>query len=672
MEDTSIPPHSTGNGQPHQNPVNHTRPFFYVQPPSQQYYYYQWQFNNPYGHYGAYPGQGGPYGRPYMAPYPYMPCPGYIMPHAPMQPIDYRRMFNPHTSPGTDYDVRFHHQARAHRETASSETQTEARDAVSKLMVRLDRLQVSEEASEENEQDSGVVSQTSGLFLHSAQAPSHEGQREDPDPESRVAAEAELRGELSPRSAVPFRRSTAAQCIAGSSPGCAEEPVRQEVWSVGVDGVLPLDSSSCHEESDGGPVEDESVRLPAPGKLYPDSDQSSCPMSDREENQGNGRAKIQAREEATPVMLPPTHPAKEDLEQRGEVPSPEKAGATDVREEPVLDTENLQYRILRLPCDEVTTGGILQRDGPLWPIDSTPCVDATLPPAGYLPSSLGDSFLYSYYPSVAPDRQSVLSPSLDELSSRDDMFSTDLEDVESVSGRAYVGDGIPTEAARGASDPGDENEGDLWKEEEERPARETRLCASCGSCLNGGSERGKSTGTGTWACPENDEEVVEDDKAEDDDDNYDDYDERLKDACESWEVPVRKPQRPARHTQPPCVPRQKPKIAYSSEHLDPSCLEEQDQSCPRGAECCEEHKAPAYPDKFKGQNLRSAQARPRPDKPQGGDRVSTGQDNWESCGIKPRPKFWKPYPSSRGQVRPSRRRGGLQDVCTSEVQKGLR
>ncbi len=46
---------SMGVGQPH-HPVNHTRPFFYVQPPSQPYFMYQWPMN-PYGHYG-FPGPG--------------------------------------------------------------------------------------------------------------------------------------------------------------------------------------------------------------------------------------------------------------------------------------------------------------------------------------------------------------------------------------------------------------------------------------------------------------------------------------------------------------------------------------------------------------------------------------------------------------------------------------
>ncbi|KAJ8272628.1 hypothetical protein GJAV_G00091470 [Gymnothorax javanicus] len=650
MEDTSIPSHSTGNGHPPQNPNNHTRPFFYVHPPSQLYYYH-WQFANPYGHYGAFPGTGVPFGRPYIAPYPYMPCPGYIVPHAPMQPIDYRRMFNPHLSPVAACDARFHQQTRASRETTTSETQTEARDAVSKLVVRLDKMRVSEEPSEENEQDSGVVSQTSGLFQHSVPVPSGKQQREDPETKPGLADRAEFCDELSPSSTEPLGQSTAARSVTDSSPGCLVKLVGQEAWSGGVDGVLPLDSSSHHEDSDEEQVQDELVNIPAPEKQHLANDHADCGGS---HCVGNGRARIQpvykplgpqAHNEAPPDRLPLAD-SKDDLELRGDVPCPEKAAVTDLHCEPVLETEDLSDRILRLPCNELTTGGVLRRDCPLWPAETLP---ATRLPSGYLST---EGFLYSYYPSVAPERQSVLSPSLDELSSRDDMFSTDLDDVESVSGKAYVSDGLPTQVATGASDPGDE--GDRWVEE--CPSREARLCAACGSCLNGDSRSGKSTAAETWIHPQNEDEVVEEEVEED----CDEYDEDLlKDASESWEVPIRKVQCPARHTQPPWVSRLKPKKAYSAELLDTSGLEKQEQSYFRGPECCEEHRALSKPDKCKGQITKSAQPKPNTEKQWGGERVAPSQENWESGGIKPRPKFWRPYPP-RGKVRPARRWGGCK------------
>ncbi|KAJ8401520.1 hypothetical protein AAFF_G00384390 [Aldrovandia affinis] len=605
MEDTGIPTHSMGNGQSHQNPVNHTRPFFYVQPPSQPLYYYQWQMSNPYGQYGAFPGQGVPYGRPYMAPYPYMSYPGYIMPHAPMQPIDYRRMYNPHPPSGAAYDVRFQHQHRAHRETACSETQTEPSDSVGKLVSKLDGLRAARQ----------------------------------------------------------------------------EELVRQDAWTVGPDGVLPLDSSSRHEESDGGAA-DELVHFPTPEKLHPTSEQLDCPGSDREENCGNQHTgqpgALQASDgisaqgaepvDAMPEPPPANHQAEEDLEQSGGnvLPPPDVASLSDVPEEPILDVEQLPYRILRLPCNELTTAGLLQTDGPPWRVD-------TLPPAGYLPS-LGNGYLYSYYPSVAPERQSVLSPSLDELSSRDDMFSTDLEDVDSVSGRAYTGGRAHSLAASEVSDP--EEGGDTWDRpfpEAEHPAK---MCATCGSSLNGDARRSKAGGIGLRAYLEDtDEEVVEGD-----DDDYGDEDEILKNTCETQEAPARHPHHPARHPhfparylQPPCArqsSQQKPKKVYSSEPLDPADLEVQSSDYPAGTECCEGHKALAKPDHCKGQDARSTQPRPRMDKQWGGGGLPTGQESWEIYDSKPRPwKSWRPYPSMRGQERAGRRRGACKTFVSQRPRR---
>lgn len=82
-----------------------------------------------------------------MAPYPYtgMQYPGYVVPQAPMQPVDYSRVFNPHISSAT-YDVQFcHHyqqQACVGSENACSEVQTYPSHTVHKLI--LDRLRTSE------------------------------------------------------------------------------------------------------------------------------------------------------------------------------------------------------------------------------------------------------------------------------------------------------------------------------------------------------------------------------------------------------------------------------------------------------------------------------------------------------------------------------------------------
>ncbi|KAG9356123.1 hypothetical protein JZ751_000967 [Albula glossodonta] len=601
-----------------------------------------------------------------------------------MQPIDYRRMFNPHHPLGVPYDSRLQCQAHARRETSCSETQTEPGEAVSKLMAQLGTLRPREEASEENELDSGVVSQMSGVSLHSEPRLSRNGRKDDsPAPLKADQGGCKL-------AAVASEWSTVAQH--GSNSGHLEEVAGQDGWGVGPDGILPLDSSSRHEESDGGQVVDKH-----PQKLHPFSEQSDRPSSDHEERQSTRNSPVQQRgspqvtDEAsgggpTFARSMPNPPLSKDLVEE----DPEKSkcvttsssnmvGAADILEEPDKDVESLSYRILRLPCDELTTAGVLRVDDhTVWPTDTT----KTLPLAsGYLPP-LGNGFLYSYYPSVAPERQSVLSPSLDELSSRDDMFSTDLEDVEvdSVSGRAHVGgvQGPPLVVSEG-SDRGDEDEGGLWAGplgEEAGPVCPARHCATCGAKLNGNAGRSEIAGSGPCKFSEedSDEEVVEEYDKEDDDDDDDDVDgdnkddcenEMLKDSCEIQEVLARKAPQPAGHLQP-MGPQQfsqrKQKKPHNTELLGPANPEKLalKQGCPRGAECCDKHKTFPRHDRCKGQDLRSAQSRPRVDGQCGGGGVTTGQDSWESCNVKPRPKFWKPYPSWRGQERPSRRRGACK------------
>ncbi|KAJ8393701.1 hypothetical protein AAFF_G00057540 [Aldrovandia affinis] len=243
MEEVNNPPHSMGSGQPH-HPVNHTRPFFYVQPPSQPYYMYQWHMNNPYGHYG-FPGSGIPFGRPYMPPYPYMQYPGYIIPHAPMQPVDYRRMYNPHFPSAASYDVRFrHHHTRMRRETACSEAQTDPSDAVNQLIESLDKLRTRNTVAEK-ELDSGIISPNS--FLPGGDS-KHEGPSEDLEALPAKSFPSSDGARLSTSVAL-FGTSAGATCKSELSQSRFEELAQEEGWSVGSDGVLPLDSSSIHEES---------------------------------------------------------------------------------------------------------------------------------------------------------------------------------------------------------------------------------------------------------------------------------------------------------------------------------------------------------------------------------------------------------------------------------------
>ncbi|XP_066522010.1 uncharacterized protein buc2l [Hoplias malabaricus] len=102
-------------------------PFFYV-PSSQPYLPYQWPMPMPYVPYGGFPGMG--YGMvvPPFPPASYLDAPGYILPHAQLHMVDYRRMAAPHMAPAMAYQARrFRYQQTtpSGRVMVSSEVQTE-------------------------------------------------------------------------------------------------------------------------------------------------------------------------------------------------------------------------------------------------------------------------------------------------------------------------------------------------------------------------------------------------------------------------------------------------------------------------------------------------------------------------------------------------------------------
>ncbi|XP_049913328.1 bucky ball-like [Epinephelus moara] len=236
MDDGNKQPNTFGSGQQR---TQHPRPFFIVQPPSQPFYLNtHWHMNNPYGHFGV-PG-GFNFGRPCMHPHQYMPFPGFVFPHAPIYPIDYRRVFEPRFHAPAWNDILRHQQHYSQpygrRETTCSEAQTDPNDAIIKLRECLEKMQATELQGAERELDSGVASQTSGMFSQAEEKKSEE--QGDilpsvPDAESPagifgVSTTAVYDGESSQRSLDVL-----------SPPGC---------WSAELEEELPLDSSSVHEE----------------------------------------------------------------------------------------------------------------------------------------------------------------------------------------------------------------------------------------------------------------------------------------------------------------------------------------------------------------------------------------------------------------------------------------
>ncbi|XP_029931333.1 bucky ball isoform X2 [Myripristis murdjan] len=377
MADMNNPTHSLGSGHPHHHHYvfNRTRPFFYVQPPSQPFYMYQWNMNlNPYGN----PASGLPYMRQYMAPYPCMSgYPGYVIPQAPVYPVEYRHMFNPHRPSSSAYGVQLrHHHSRQTKETASSEVQTDQSDLLTKLTDSLDALAISDIAAKEGKEPvtpdtevlpPKIVTQSSfdtGKTIETAM-PSDSTAQEPRNSESVLNNMGKVVWDLK-----------------AEAHDKAQDDTQSLVSGIG---ILPLDSSSVNGE-------DEDVHF-------------SCEM---------------------PCLAEKLHHTVALEVMNGK------------RNLGVEAEEDLPYRILRLPCDKVTTG-MLQQDQPLWLID--PSTSTTVFPQNYMSVASSHSAYYSYYPyptvQVTTRRQSILTPSMDELSSRDELFS----DIDNLENDSIIGGG---------------------------------------------------------------------------------------------------------------------------------------------------------------------------------------------------------------------------------------
>ncbi|XP_055784821.1 bucky ball-like [Salvelinus fontinalis] len=522
MDEGSKHPQSMESGQHNQRQVNHPRPFFYVQPASQPYdnmynHHNQWHnMNNPYNHYG-FPGSGVyPFGRPspYMSAYPYMQYPGgYVVPHMPhMHPVDYRRMYEPphfHLPPVHDPMFRQqqqqpHHHDHTQREVVCSEAQTDPSDALNKLIECLDKLRANEMQGSEKELDSGVVSQSSGIF-------SPDGERKSckvvGDLHSGHGASCGKLEGSQLQSSFPMGRlfsvgnSTAAVYDGESSRSLGG--LGQEGWAVDSDEDPPLDSSSIHEENlDPQQHAAESLHCCSLENLCLQSAVSQSEDSPRPENIDN-----EAEEDGTnPDATSSTEGSRwqghcSNLLSTKSLPSPlasdwQALGDTKCGEETFdvpdrkglskLDVD-LSYQILHLPFDKVLTAGALQKDCFASSSSALLC--------GGLQASLSSSQItntssparhhyYSYYcpPQTAHGRLSVLSPSLDELSSREEMFSTDLEDMDRFPrSSVYAGRRFPAEVEH-LREPG----------VKVCPKSKKLLCACCGSSLlKGGASRVK-------------------------------------------------------------------------------------------------------------------------------------------------------------------------------------
>ncbi|XP_039982211.1 bucky ball isoform X2 [Xiphias gladius] len=447
MDDGGKQPNTFGSGQQR---THHPRPFFYVQPPSQPYYLYQhWHLNNPYSHYGL-PG-GFNFGRPCIHPYQYMQYPGFVFPHAPIYPMDYRRMFEPRFQAPAWSDVprqQHHPQPHGRREMACSEAQTDPSDAITKLIECLDKIRANEMQGAERELDSGVASQSSGMF-----SPGKEKKSEEQGHVLPLAPD-DSHLECTART---FSDSTTAVYDGESSQRCLDALSPQGCWSGGLEEELPLDSSSVHEEcreleQPAGhehflPLEREEVTDTQSDILVTDP---SVPKCDAERLLKSTPSLAASFSSGQPVLK--------------EAESSDKVSKTEHQTGSFDETKSdPSYQILKLPFESALTPGAAG--------------------AGRL-SSPAAPYYYNYLSmQTTHERMSVLSPSLDELSSRDEMFSTDLDD-DLFSKHVYTG-GRLAEVV-GVSPQAAEDAEEVWL-----PGSRRFVCACCGKSLAKGAGRSK-------------------------------------------------------------------------------------------------------------------------------------------------------------------------------------
>lgn len=614
------------------------------------------------------------------------------MPQAPLQPMDYRRMYDPSSC---NIGFRQHyHQGRVRRETASSEVQTEpCADPIHKLMDDLVGLRASGGLATERELDGVEQKFESGVWEDREQEQAPPSQRTRPANKSN-------KGDSQVRLLLP-RDSMVAMSNTESSQSGLGELTPNDTWSLGSGiAVLPLDSSSLHEKDQTEEEEEEEAAVAAerPSLLPEQSLCSECPaLMARVNSEASRGPGLEDQSRHQPSDLPsqkpddcrfPIHcldlsgasPEHRPSEGQGLLDSdkvhipclPVSAELTNTVEKEEMEP----YRILRLPCDKVTTG-MLNLDNPL--CSSLPA-SLPLPPPAYLSSlwqgeggSSGGAFYYSYYPSVCPDRQSVLNPSLDELSSREELFSTDVEDQDLTPAHVLIGGKMaanPLATYEGGGDTADHTNKEIGPT---KPPGATRfecpqVCVACGTSLEKTVKR-QDTSCGFIEREESDEDAMEEEEGEEtEEEDGEGAKQVLVEHCiiavsgrrahhPSWQS------RGGTYASRP-APRRRGRRGCYEGHGE---VGDRDQDLGHGyawvQDCC--HAAPVgRPDKYKGP--RNPPPRPYNEKPRGEGAVASDQDSWGSG--KHNPQSWRPYNGAHEPTRAPRRR----PACRTFVQQRSR
>ncbi|XP_058487410.1 bucky ball [Solea solea] len=435
MDDGSQQPHTYGSGQQR---TQHPRPFFYVQPPSQPYYLYQqWQMNNPYNHYGL-PG-GFNFSRPCMYPYQYMQYPGFVFPPAPINPADYRRMFEPRFHAPAwqqqQQQQQHHLQHQGRREMACSEAQTDPSDAITKLIECLDKIRTSDlRQGPDRELDSGVASQSSGMFSPGEEKKSEEQGHILPSVPDDLECPAVT---LSDSTTAVYDGESSRRSLDTLSPyGC---------WSGALEEELPLDSSSVHEEHHGLQQIARAEHFDKVAHVQSDIvvTGASARKCDTEELLKSSLASSVITEAKSSNSASKVEHQTSSLDAAKPDPS---------------------FQILKLPFESVLTPGAAG--------------------GGHF-SSPAAPYLYNYISmQTTHERMSVLSPSLDELSSRDEMISTDLDDVDLFPKTVYTGHRLSE--VIGVSPAPAEDVEDEWL-----PGLKRIVCVCCGKNMAKGAGRSR-------------------------------------------------------------------------------------------------------------------------------------------------------------------------------------
>ncbi|KAK5849767.1 hypothetical protein PBY51_014073 [Eleginops maclovinus] len=422
-----------------------------------------------------------------------------------------------HDMPRHQYQNQYLHQQPQpyeRREMACSEAQTDPSDAITQLIECLDKIRATEQHGAEKELDSGVASHSSGMFSPGEEKKSGEQGQILPSPPNDSHLE-------SP--AVAFSDSTTAVYDGESSQRSLDGLSPAGCWSTGFQEELPLDSSSTHEE--------------CPELKQPAADEHFLPVEKAEV------ADFQSDMSATNAGVTKCD-AKELPKQRVDpiLPSSSftfsQSALKDARSvDKVSKSEHHKgcpsYQILKLPFDSVLT------------------------PKEARATSLSPRSAPYYYNYLSMqsthERMSVLSPSLDELSSRDEMFSTDLDDTDLCPKHVYTGRRL-AEVVSGPPQAAKELD-EVWL-----PGSKRFMCACCGKSFAKGVTRSKVHSSKIYR-----------------DEGGDSEDERFERACEKpVRVIVRKHSAPKKPLSLPL--RQAAKSSYKrgqyKDPLDPVTQEE--------------------------------------------------------------------------------------------------